>query len=304
MAERKDYSGEFDPDFRYEDLSKEALVRLVREYALIAQLLDRSVFAAVGLRYGQQVVEELAIEEWRGASPIYTERIRKIMNIEGDGVPAIFKQLQLDPGFAQHYMDVEYEVVDEHHGFFQLRSCGALLDVEPYGERPVGSMCHAIEDGTFDVTAQAVNPKAQDPGRAPAAAGAGRAGTGVPVGGHDRRRHRGPARGRHHQADPDAPRRRSSSSRRCATARRTCPRTKPVDAGAGAVNPAGVTSRISHTSVDAIDAYAQSVFWARVLGFAENPDDPNLPDTWSARSTPRTRARSCCSSPCPTARRR
>jgi hypothetical protein len=161
MAERKDYSGEFDPGFRYEDLSKEALVRLVREYALIAQLLDRSVFAAIGLRYGQQAVEELAIEEWRGASPVYTERIRKIMNIEGNGVPAIFKQLQLDPGFAQHYMDVEYEVVDENHGFFQLRSCGALLDVEPFGERAVTSMCHAIEDGTFDVTAQAVNPRAR-----------------------------------------------------------------------------------------------------------------------------------------------
>lgn len=161
MAERKDYSGEFDPDFRYEDLSKEALVRLVREFALIAQLLDRSAFAAIGLRYGQKVVEELAIEEWRGASPIYTERIRKIMNIEGNGVSAIFKQLQLDPGFAQHYMDVEYEIVDEQHGYFQLRSCGALLDVEPYGERAVRGMCHAIEDGTFDVTAQAVNPKAR-----------------------------------------------------------------------------------------------------------------------------------------------
>ena len=160
-SDRPDYSGDFDPDFRYEDLSKEALVRLVREFALIAQLLDRSVFAAVGLRYGQQAVEELAIEEWRGASPIYTKRIREIMNIEGNGVPAIFKQLQLDPGFAQHYMDVEYEVVDENHGFFQLRSCGALLDVEPYGSRAVTSMCHAIEDGTFDVTAQAVNPKAR-----------------------------------------------------------------------------------------------------------------------------------------------
>jgi hypothetical protein len=159
MAERKDYSGDFDPEFRFEDLSKEALVRLVREYALIAQLLDRSVFAAAALRYGPQAVEDLAIEEWRGASPIYTERIRKIMNIEGDGVPAIFKQLQLDPGFAQHYMDVEYEVVDEHHGFFQLRSCGALLDVEPFGERTVRSMCHTIEDGTFDVTAQAVNQR-------------------------------------------------------------------------------------------------------------------------------------------------
>jgi hypothetical protein len=176
MADRKDYSGEFDPDFRFEDLSKEALVRLVREFALIVQLLDRSAFASIGLRYGQRAVEEIAIDEWRGASPVYTERIRKIMNIQGDGITAIFKQLQLDPGFAQHYMDVEYEVVDEQHGFFQLRSCGALLDVEPYGERAVRGMCHTIEDGTFDTTAQAVNPKARirpvhRPPRAPAARG-------------------------------------------------------------------------------------------------------------------------------------
>ena len=161
MSDRNDYSGPFDPDFRYEDLSKEALVRLAREYALVAHLLDRSGLTAVGLRYGQEVVEEIAIEEWRGASPIYGERIRKVMKIRGDDVPAIFKVLQLDPGFPGHYMDVHYEVVDEHHGFFELRSCGALLDVEPYGERAVTGMCHTIEDGTFDVTAQAVNPKAR-----------------------------------------------------------------------------------------------------------------------------------------------
>jgi predicted enzyme related to lactoylglutathione lyase len=40
---------------------------------------------------------------------------------------------------------------------------------------------------------------------------------------------------------------------------------------------AAMTSRISHTSVDAIDAYAQSVFWSQVLDFIEDPDDPNEP---------------------------
>jgi predicted enzyme related to lactoylglutathione lyase len=38
-----------------------------------------------------------------------------------------------------------------------------------------------------------------------------------------------------------------------------------------------MTSRISHTSVDAINAYAQSLFWSQVLGFTEDPDDPNEP---------------------------
>ena len=158
---RPDYSGPFDPDFRYEDLSKEALVRLVREYALIAHLLDRSMCAAIGMRFGTDVMAELAIEEWRGASPVYGERLREVLGIEGDGVEAIFKVLQVDPGFPHHYMDVRYEVVDDRHGYFELASCGALLDVEPWGDRLVTSMCHTIEDGTFDVTAQAVNPKAR-----------------------------------------------------------------------------------------------------------------------------------------------
>ena len=38
-----------------------------------------------------------------------------------------------------------------------------------------------------------------------------------------------------------------------------------------------MVARISHTSVDARDAYQQSIFWSKVLGWAEDPDDPNLP---------------------------
>ncbi len=38
-----------------------------------------------------------------------------------------------------------------------------------------------------------------------------------------------------------------------------------------------MASRISHPTFDALNAYRQSVFWADVLGFAEDPDDPNEP---------------------------
>lgn len=34
---------------------------------------------------------------------------------------------------------------------------------------------------------------------------------------------------------------------------------------------------ISHTSFDSFNAHASSVFWGEVLGFAEDPDDPNEP---------------------------
>lgn len=39
-----------------------------------------------------------------------------------------------------------------------------------------------------------------------------------------------------------------------------------------------MTSRLSHTSFDALDAYTQSLFWSQVLDFIEDPDDPNLPE--------------------------
>lgn len=39
-----------------------------------------------------------------------------------------------------------------------------------------------------------------------------------------------------------------------------------------------MTSRISHTSFDCSNAYQLSLFWADVLNYAQDPDDPNEPD--------------------------
>lgn len=38
-----------------------------------------------------------------------------------------------------------------------------------------------------------------------------------------------------------------------------------------------MSSRISHTSVDCTDAYALSTWWKEVLGYTDDPDDPNEP---------------------------
>lgn len=38
-----------------------------------------------------------------------------------------------------------------------------------------------------------------------------------------------------------------------------------------------MTSFVSHTTIDATDAYAQSEFWKSVLGYLDLADDPNAP---------------------------
>ena len=156
-----DYSGPFDPAATLAGFSRRALAVLGREYMLFGHLLNRAALPSVHMKLGAAAREAVAIEEWMGASPIYTRRMQRAMRFAGDDVATIMKGLQLDVGFAHQYMDVRYELESPRHGFFWLPSCGALLEVEPFGEEAVFSMCHSIEDPTFDATAVATNPRAR-----------------------------------------------------------------------------------------------------------------------------------------------
>ncbi|BBY03910.1 hypothetical protein MSEO_44090 [Mycobacterium seoulense] len=142
-------------------MTREQLAVLVPELLLIGQLIDRSGMAWCISAFGRDEMVQIAIEEWAGASPVYTRRMQRALNFEGDDVPTIFKGLQLDIGAPPQFMDFRYTVHDRWHGEFHLDHCGALLDVEPMGEKYVFGMCHTIEDPTFDATAVATNPRAQ-----------------------------------------------------------------------------------------------------------------------------------------------
>lgn len=138
------------------------LAALGREYLLAGHLIDRAGMPQVISRFGREAMTEVAIEEWMGASPVYTERTRRALGIGGDDVAAIFRAMQLDIGAPHQFMDFRYSVSgDGQHGEFKLASCGALMDVEPLGDEFVTSMCHHIEDPTFDATAIATNPLAR-----------------------------------------------------------------------------------------------------------------------------------------------
>lgn len=143
------------------DLARGELARLGREWMLFGHLYDRALMPQVAIRFGIDEIVPVAINEWRGASPVYTRRMRRLMGIDGDGVSAICKALQLDVGFVHEYMDVGYRITDEANAEFWLNHCGALMDVEPQGEEMVVNMCHHIEDPTFDATAVATNPRAR-----------------------------------------------------------------------------------------------------------------------------------------------
>jgi len=143
-------------------LPRKNLLAVAYDYmhsGMIASRASRGPLAALGDRVPES--DMLSIPQWMGASPVYTRRLRRLFGIEGDDVVAILKALQLDVGFVHQYMDVAYKVTDPKHAEFWLLHCGALMDVEPFGEERVRHMCHTIEDPTFDATALATNPRAR-----------------------------------------------------------------------------------------------------------------------------------------------
>ncbi|MBO9521889.1 MAG: hypothetical protein J7518_10170 [Nocardioidaceae bacterium] len=149
------------PMSRYAGLARDQLAVLVPELLLVGQLIDRSGMAWCIGAFGREGMGQVAIEEWMAASPIYTRRMQRALSYEGDDVVTIFKGLQLDIGAPPQFMDFRYTVHDPWHGEFHLDHCGALMDVEPMGPDFVRTMCHDIEDPTFDATAVATNPRAQ-----------------------------------------------------------------------------------------------------------------------------------------------
>jgi hypothetical protein len=148
-----------------EELDGSDLARLGREWLLHGHLQDRVGVPLFLSSAGREAMEQLAIEEWMTASPIYSRRMQETLGFGpagggGDGVPDIFKNLQLDIGAPHQFLDFRFRVHDDHHGEFWLAHCGALMDVEPMGTDFVVGMCHHIEDPTFDATAGATNPYA------------------------------------------------------------------------------------------------------------------------------------------------
>jgi hypothetical protein len=143
------------------DLSRAQLAVLVPELLLCGHMIDRAGMPHLLAAFGLEGMRDIAIEEWKGASPHYTRRMQRALGYEGQGVVTIFKGLQLDVGAPPQFLDFRFTVHDRWSGTFALAHCGALMDVEPMGEEYVEAMCHAIEDPTMDATALATDPRAR-----------------------------------------------------------------------------------------------------------------------------------------------
>ncbi len=79
-------------------LTRDQLAHLAPEYLLAGHLIDRAGMPHLIGAFGRDGMRDIAIEEWMGASPIYTRRMQRALGFEGDSVETIFKGMQIDIG--------------------------------------------------------------------------------------------------------------------------------------------------------------------------------------------------------------
>ncbi|MFC1944188.1 DUF6125 family protein [Chloroflexota bacterium] len=158
MAGMEDYSGDFKPNVRYQDFSREAQARLLVEYARLGLALDGWWYSTIQERYSNAEAIECEKAVWDRGIPYQQQRIIKALNIQGNNVEACFKTLQMDPQFCIEIFDIEWELEVPDHGIYTVNRCRAMEIFEKQGEaEKMVHMCQLDRDAFIKI-ARFFNP--------------------------------------------------------------------------------------------------------------------------------------------------
>ena len=154
----KDYSGEFIPDIRLQDFSKDALVRLVEAASKDYIGLDGLWLAAIRRRYGDKVAFDCSKEVWDVGYLHEIQRGTRAMNISGDDIATMFKYFQIDPGFGAMFK-VKCELRNPDLGVVTVTHCNTLNYAERHKKPELQKLaCVELDLPLFAKTAHLFNP--------------------------------------------------------------------------------------------------------------------------------------------------
>ena len=158
MAELKDYSGNFKPDLKIEDFSKEVLIKLLYEYSRIFLATDGFWYTLIEQRHGEDEAMACEIKVWDKCYTFDPRRITQAMNIQGRNVEACMKALPLSPGFPLGFFDWDVDLKNSNHAIVTVNRCPSLLFFEKEGKGRDVRICNELEQRTFQVYANYFNP--------------------------------------------------------------------------------------------------------------------------------------------------
>lgn len=159
MKDLPDYSGEFDPNLKLKDFSKDALIKLLVAAGKLYTGVDPIWVAAMRRRLGDRVAFDYDKEIWETGTQSEVRRITKALNIEGNDVETVFKYFQFSPGFGVLF-DIDWDLKDRNYGIMTVTRCSGVVWWERTKDHALQKFtCEEIEIPMFQRIAEYFNPK-------------------------------------------------------------------------------------------------------------------------------------------------
>lgn len=158
MPELNDYSGPFKPDLKFEDFSKEFLLKLMNVWQYAWLQMAGAWYNAIKKRWGSDAANECEQEAWVSMAERVNPRYAKIANIQLNTVLDSLKacQLPLDNNIGGLF-PVEYEIINPNHVILTVTQCRTLLYLEKSEPERIYPLCHINEPPIMEK--YVINPK-------------------------------------------------------------------------------------------------------------------------------------------------
>ena len=161
MHELKDYSGPFVRNIRFEDLSKEALGKLLQAYCKEILTLNAYWQKQMRKRVSEAASRECIIENWSRIGKYEMEWTMEALNIKENDVEAYAKANQFLPSFAQGIFDYDWDVKNKNHAILTVQKCPAFTALKDQDIEKLDWTCQVMEETVIKAYIAAFNPDIQ-----------------------------------------------------------------------------------------------------------------------------------------------
>ncbi len=149
MAKKRelgDLSGAFDPHLKFEDFSKNFLLRLMRVWQRAWLMQEQCWYDEIKNRLGAQAANEIELATWLRLGEQISPQYAKVGNIQLNTVLDSLKvaQLPLDNDIGGLFVP-EYEIKTPNHVTMTIKHCHTLEWLEKNQPERIYPVCHVME---------------------------------------------------------------------------------------------------------------------------------------------------------------
>jgi len=147
MAELKDYSGPYKHDLKFEDFSKDFLIKMMTSWQRAYLRLSSLWYEKVMEKCGMEAADECNLEVWLAVGQRVVPKFAKMGNIHSDTVLDALKIVQLAPDshVGSQLFAGDLDVKNKNHVIATTTKCAVLEFFEKAAPERIEYFCHKLE---------------------------------------------------------------------------------------------------------------------------------------------------------------